>query len=519
MSAADKAWNLYVDKFGKEPISAQQLHNYAKEEASLDSFSYKSARETFDNNKGKSNMKMTRVAMKMKARKMKTMENKKKKIDSTENKIMDNPKLATYLKMKKIGMPMQSIVHKMTMDGISKDLIAQFEGKTDNDSSDNQIKKDWKNEMESKLDDFDDILDEIDDDIKKQKEHFFVERMESKQRFEERIKTARHKLEQDTTQAETLLNLLKQTSNCITNDMINNICQSFDNYAPFSEETLLMAWFSSSIQCEKILLELCEKILKYPIDKNEYEWFNKYIIPSSVWMFEDNKEKDKKYMFYYLLDIAQKYCKHIIKSMDKIYKSLENENGWNELILIQNKKLIQRQDDKKVGLLQEKGIGNILEIKDDNIDEMKSFIDSNVAVNILTTTAKNIDHEFQNHISVAMSRYGQTASGPIKNVDRCRSKLENDYQHANFPKAAKLLDLVRCSVTFNTLQQLIDGYNGLISHIEMNPKIIEIARIKNGFLNEEQGGYRDIKVNVIYHSQLNIGVCMVCEIQLLFAQY
>jgi len=74
-------------------------------------------------------------------------------------------------------------------------------------------------------------------------------------------------------------------------------------------------------------------------------------------------------------------------------------------------------------------------------------------------------------------------------------------------------------VTFNTLQQLIDGYNGLISHINQNKSIIELGRVKNGFLDANDGGYRDIKVNVVYHSQLNTGVSMVCEIQLLLGQY
>ncbi len=76
-------------------------------------------------------------------------------------------------------------------------------------------------------------------------------------------------------------------------------------------------------------------------------------------------------------------------------------------------------------------------------------------------------------------------------------------------------------MTFNTLNQLVDGYNGLISHIQKNPTIIELSRVKNGFLDANDGGYRDIKLNVIYHSQnpMNNGVSMICEIQLLFGQY
>eukprot|EP01084_Bolivina_argentea_P320656 556401_1 len=52
----------------------------------------------------------------------------KKSDASTENKKEakkgDNPKLAKYNKMKKIGMPMVSIINKMRMDQCSADLIA-----------------------------------------------------------------------------------------------------------------------------------------------------------------------------------------------------------------------------------------------------------------------------------------------------------------------------------------------------------------------------------------------------------
>eukprot|EP01084_Bolivina_argentea_P301500 520172_1 len=50
-----------------------------------------------------------------------------------------NPKLAKYDKMKKIGMPMASIINRMRMDQCTPDLIAEFKGeKVDNASSDDE---------------------------------------------------------------------------------------------------------------------------------------------------------------------------------------------------------------------------------------------------------------------------------------------------------------------------------------------------------------------------------------------
>eukprot|EP01083_Nonionella_stella_P257892 882210_1 len=50
--------------------------------------------------------------------------------------------------------------------------------------------------------------------------------------------------------------------------------------------------------------------------------------------------------------------------------------------------------------------------------------------------------------------------------------------------------------------------------------MIELARVKNGFLDANySGGYRDIKINIVYHSQINRGDSMICEVQLLLLNY
>ncbi len=63
------------------------------------------------------------------------------------------------------------------------------------------------------------------------------------------------------------------------------------------------------------------------------------------------------------------------------------------------------------------------------------------------------------------------------------SKLENDYQEAQYPKSAKLLDLVRCSVTFNTVDQLITGYNALMKHMERHKVAIYIHCLQQKNIN------------------------------------
>merc|ERR1719229_1546516 len=137
-------------------------------------------------------------------------------------------------------------------------------------------------------------------------------------------------------------------------------------------------------------------------------------------------------------------------------------------------------------------------VTEESVQKLRTFVESNVAVSKLSAVAKLIDDPFQKEMKRIMSEFGECKSGPLKKVDRCVSKLENDYQSARFPKASKLLDMVRCSVSFNTVSQLMTGYDGFMEYLQKQSTPMTVARIKNGFLDDEWSGYRDIKINVIF---------------------
>ena len=336
---------------------------------------------------------------------------------------------------------------------------------------------------------------------------------DSKHKLGERVIAARRKLSEDmklqTNRSKDLQSKSPQTMTAI----IKSIDESFKSYSPFLEPTLLVAWAANPKKCQEIVINACRKVLSAPIVKSEHQWFTQYVFPSSVWMF---KVSDTRFMYQELMDVCNNMSEEIIHTMDSIYSHLGSHPKWTELMNISNAAVISRQDHKNVGLLRDSGIRDILEVKEDETktcDDIQTFIDSNLAINTLTTTATNIHKEFQSYIQATMSHFGDFKAGPMKKVERCLSKLENDYQDAQYPKAAKLLDLVRCSVTFNTVDQLIAGYNGLMAHMSHKSSDIELARVKNGFLDKGfKGGYRDIKVNVVYHSSINVGVSMICEV-------
>eukprot|EP01084_Bolivina_argentea_P229063 386697_1 len=75
---------------------------------------------------------------------------------------------------------------------------------------------------------------------------------------------------------------------------------------------------------------------------------------------------------------------------------------------------------------------------DSKQQQLKNYIDSKFATNLLISKAHIINDEFQNHIKTVMNKFGLYQSGPLKVLDRCQSKLENDYYNEPFPTAAKL---------------------------------------------------------------------------------
>ena len=104
-------------------------------------------------------------------------------------------------------------------------------------------------------------------------------------------------------------------------------------------------------------------------------------------------------------------------------------------------------------------------------------------------------------------------------------KASTDYHDERFPSAANILDFIRCSVTYPTMKDLLNGLNAFRLKI-INKEIsciLSIVRIKNGFSSIENdwksmkdAEYRDIKLNCIYYDDTS-QQCMIVEIQFLLS--
>ena len=101
---------------------------------------------------------------------------------------------------------------------------------------------------------------------------------------------------------------------------------------------------------------------------------------------------------------------------------------------------------------------------------------------------------------------------------------DTDYSNEYFPSGACILDYLRCSITFATPKELLDGVEFTIKQIETKKieSISEILRIKNGFNSIltwdrkkiSDYNYVDLKMNAIFHNK-NKTECQIVELQFL----
>ena len=132
-------------------------------------------------------------------------------------------------------------------------------------------------------------------------------------------------------------------------------------------------------------------------------------------------------------------------------------------------------------------------------------------------------------------------SAPVKTKARSITKADIEYsieEKRKWPYTQNIIDIIRCSVCFDTIEDLIDGINKFKLIIDQFGKtdeygyyvsaesccITQILRVKNGFLNFEDKSwennnlsdfnYQDVKFNVLieYNQKQVIG-----EIQFLLS--
>eukprot|EP01083_Nonionella_stella_P006026 17436_1 len=210
---------------------------------------------------------------------------------------------------------------------------------------------------------------------------------ESRQKLTERIKETKQTLTKQIAKQTERVNEMKNKNPHLLDLLLENLSYSLKSRSNFSEDTLIASWIANETKCEQILVETFEDILKPPINKEEYLWFRNNIVNSPILLLTDSANNGL--LYDKLLNIAKEYALETETKMNGIYDELNrNKTKWNELMNIKNESLIDRQDDKKVGLLSNKKLYHIESKHDDDDDaehkeNVSEFIDIHMAINEL----------------------------------------------------------------------------------------------------------------------------------------
>ncbi|ETO35837.1 TTK family protein kinase [Reticulomyxa filosa] len=164
--------------------------------------------------------------------------------------------------------------------------------------------------------------------------------------------------------------------------------------------------------------------------------------------------------------------------------------------------------------------------------------DFDIYLTELIQRAHDMDEGFQSEMRKFFRECGGTCKysrAPIKSHHSCKQKVQSEYANERFPKSAHLMDLVRCTATFDTLDDYLLGLHKFKDFLRDSSDRFELMRVKNSFVNDEDSakaydkrtsaqkrytipeGYRDIKFNVIY-TDLEWMQSIICEVEFLWKE-
>eukprot|EP01083_Nonionella_stella_P287946 980164_1 len=326
-------------------------------------------------------------------------------------------------------------------------------------------------------------------------------------------------------------------------DLMTNL---ISNKLSFSDDLLNLCWeFESkniasdghplSSKLWTSLLKTCGDIIQNG-NKRDWHWVKTFILPSAIWLKKDN-DNDQMYLYFKLVKLVEQQANEQLNELQENLDILakKNQSDWDELTTFDgpDQDGVVRQDTVADGIAPKFTFSQLSEENASSATFNSHFwYDYNEYLPELLLQAHIVDDEFQKSIQKVFNieKSSNTAHidniengdgtiqymrGPVKLMDRARSKAIQDYSNEAYPTSACVLDLNRCSLVFNdiaTLLSAMDSFTNKIKH-DQSGCIIDIVRYKNVFQEYVKSPqYADIKLNVLIKGKSH---SIVGEVQLL----
>eukprot|EP01083_Nonionella_stella_P023339 64549_1 len=337
---------------------------------------------------------------------------------------------------------------------------------------------------------------------------------------------------------------IKKLSKTNLKQLVKLLMEAIKDRAPFSDDMMHIAWQYLSTQKNakplqsplfKLILETFEDIISNTRNKVDWCWLQEFLIPSTIWLLKKhpNDDTDETLLFDELLtrvhkETQKQYKIHLLKDINRIKE--KNEGLWNELkaFEIDIPPNQSRQDQIPNGVKARYSKKELLHLKPLRSSfNPYTHYDLNQYLNELLLRAHIIDDDFQKDVQLMVNEIQSVnyevsyRRGPVKLKSRCVSKIENDYHKEAFPTSAHLLDINRCSLTFDSLSSIMNGMKQLIDKINDGHTCLKsIIRYKNGFsangqFDDQHPKYADVKLNVRIQSKADPHKEVIGEIQIL----
>ena len=281
-----------------------------------------------------------------------------------------------------------------------------------------------------------------------------------------------------------------------------------------------------------LLKQILNILNHHPVNKYDYYWLNQYILNNGI-MFEIY---NNQYIYEIINDQLSTMMNTFGDEMEQTLNNNDDDDGdWKNLCDYELKLDKQQQSSSRlsqdVSIFNSKILSNsILNVSSSASSsfDLKTFDDMNIKLNELLFIAHLIDPFFQrcveqniledeikSKMKPKLNSKIEYKLGPVKKLTRCYEKVETDYYDRSYPKCLSLLDLNRCSLTFDDYHDLMNTIHFIYNLMNeegsyktrvdmMDCTFIELLRFKNGFKEiqtMEHLSYCDIKLNISFQVQ------------------
>ena len=328
----------------------------------------------------------------------------------------------------------------------------------------------------------------------------------------------------------------------------------------FSPDLLNLAWYFDVTKPNRLpqqssLYKCIRKTCKQVIagnDIRDWFWLKNYMLPSTVWLKkgdikekEKNKEENKNDnddateivtsgLYNELIEITQKQEEIELVKLEAIM----NLNNTKDVLIKLSK--FGSEYSEKYDLRQDRIPNGVkASYTKDELSrkampsptfDLHGHYNYNEYLSRLVMAANMMDEDFQKDLEKLLGKQKGVRiehdllnaiyyrHGPVKTMERCLAKAQTDYFDEEYPTSAKIIDLNRCKIVCDTVDQLLETCQLVANQIKYGNAgcIVDIVRVKNTFKEYINDGvcYADIKFNVLIRGK---NESLIGEIQFLLS--